>query len=326
MQLESRLDFSTSWKRVIGASLFGFMSASYIQLAAVETVPRLMMTQGTDMESAEAYFESSGLIRSEVFFAAALVAALAAGFLARQRGMLAGVLTICPYIWLLGYTMFTGLPEEVNPLVADLLPNTTYKPGAVLQFVFLLLASLLGGHIGQRFYSPDVDPDLAQAKLTILGVRWPHYLWIFPFVFLAFFCSIIAIIFSAVKVFTADVSFIWHASLWFNVFWWIFLVVGTPLVGAAANITAVGFIRFYEVMQYGQTRFKGWRKAGRILLYGVAAPALSYAIAALAAIVAHSMPRPSQGDWKIELGLATFVAIITATIWIHSRIIKPRGL
>ena len=82
------------------------------------------------------------------------------------------------------------------------------------------------------------------------------------------------------------------------------------LVWLAAWMTGASFRRFFGVMQYRQSAIKGWRKVGRVLLYGVCAPALSYTIAALGADVAHAIPKPVEGDWKIAVGIAgTIIAI-----------------
>ena len=117
------------------------------------------------------------------------------------------------------------------------------------------------------------------------------------------------IVYAWMTVLWADVSFAWHPSLWFGSSWqWI---VGPLLVWLAAWMTGASFRRFFGVMQYRQSAIKGWRKVGRVLLYGVCAPALSYTIAALGgADVAHAIPKPVEGDWKIAVGIAgTIIAI-----------------
>jgi MFS family permease len=331
-ETQKEIPISASWKRTVGASFFGLISAAYVQNAASRTIPAIMsLAQQIDLESAETHYESSDLIRSCVFIVTAFIGALTAGFLARRRGMLVGFLTNSPYVALLGYILFVSLAAGLSgtviqsPLAEHLQGDTMYKLGIVLRFAFLLIASLTGGLLGQRLYAPEIDPDFGQEKLTIFGVRWPHYFWILPFIYLAFLASIIIIVYAAIVVLIADCSYAWHPSLWLSVVWWIFFPLGPFLVYLAAAMTSAAFIRFYEVMQYRQTRFRGWKKVGRVLLYGVGAPALSDTIAALGADVAHAMPKPVQGDWKIAVGFMALIYVIGITRSIHSWVTRTRS-
>jgi hypothetical protein len=132
--------------------------------------------------------------------------------------------------------------------------------------------------------------------------------------------SAIIIVYAGVAVLLADLSFAWHPSLWFNFAWnWAF-PLSAIFVWLAILITGTSFVRFYEVMQQRQTNFKGWKKFGRVVLYGVGAPALSYTIAALGADVAHVMPKPVEGDWKIAVGIAAAIVVVGGVSSVISRI------
>src|SRR5579863_3601181 len=133
-----------------------------------------------------------------------------------------------------------------------------------------------------------------------------------PFIYLAFLASVLMVVYAGITVLLADLSFAWHPSLWFNFAWNWGFPLGSLLVWLATWITGVSLVRFYAVMQYGQANFRRWGKVGRVLLYGVGAPALSYTIAALGADVARAMPKPVEGDWKIAVGIMAAIMAIGA--------------
>ena len=328
MNSESYTDIKTSSskKRVAGAALFAFISALYIQNAAYRTVPAIMaMTQKTDLATAQATFEASDLLRSTIMVASAFVGAAMAGFLARRKGIWAGILTDSPYLLFLGYILLVSIASGHStalswlPLADELSTDTSFWLGILLRLVLVILAASIGGLVGQMLYSPDRDLDLGQEKLTIFGVRWPHYFWIVPLVYLGFLASAIIILYAGVVALLADLSFAWHPSLWFNLpTRFIFLPLAPFLVYVAWWMTAVCFVRFFAVMQWRQTEFTGWRRFWRVVLFGVGAPAVSYSIAALGADAAHAIPKPLEGDWKVAVGLVTIGLVISFIISIIS--------
>ncbi len=81
-------------QRVLGAALFGLLCGGYAQNAAERTVPRIMsMVQKIDLEIAYADYQGSSLYRTAVLLIATFIGAAAAGFLARRKGILAGILS-----------------------------------------------------------------------------------------------------------------------------------------------------------------------------------------------------------------------------------------
>jgi hypothetical protein len=78
-------------------------------------------------------------------------------------------------------------------------------------------------------------------------------------------------------------------------------------------------------MQYRQVEFKGWRKAGRVLLYGVGAPTLSYTVGALGADVAHAMPKPAEGDWKVAVAIMAGMFAISGIVSTIARVRAKRA-
>ncbi len=206
------------------------------------------------------------------------------------------------------------------PLADDLSVDASVQFQALLRLVLFALAAFAGGFLGHKLYAPRIDLDLGQAKTTVFGVRWAHYFWILPIIYLAFLASGIIIAYAGVAVLLADLSFAWHPSLWLNFAWnWAF-PLGAIFVWLAIWITSSSFIRFYDVMQYGRANPKGWKKVALVFLYGVGAPALSYTMAAIGADVAHAMPRPAEGDWKIAIGIGAIIVVIAAISSAISRI------
>ncbi|MGD0324894.1 MAG: hypothetical protein ABSD45_14275 [Terriglobia bacterium] len=310
-----------SKKRIAGASLFGLLSAMYILNAAEETIPRILgMAQKVDLRSAQNLYDSSDVLRSVVFFVTAFMGAATAGFLSRRRGVLAGILSNSIYLAIFGYLFVHPAALEPTPRPAFGLASHLPLPGSVqgqmaLRLILLVLVAAAGGLIGQSFYSSEVDLDVGQDKLTVFGVRWAHYFWIIPLIYLVYLESAIIIAYAVVVVFLSDFSFAWHPSLWISPTWWIWWLVfpvAPGLVYLAIWISAVGFVRFFAIMQRQQTKTQGWKKVGLVLLYGIGAPSLSYTVAALGADAAHAMPKPAEGDWKIAL--AVVVVIVTLSL------------
>lgn len=317
MNFETASHITTSGKRVVGAAFFGSVSAAYIWIAADIAIPRILAdAQKIDFEAAYAAYESSALLTVGELITRAFAGAVCAGFLARRKGIVAGLLSSLVYILAAGYILllsFSGHYTRVAQLPsADEMPGMiSFQLQVLLQLVLLILAGCVGGLIGEKLYVPDRDLDLEQEKLTVFGVRWAHYFWILPFIYLAFLASFILIVYGVITAFLADLSYAWHPSLWFNVTWWIFFPLAPFVIYLSAWITLGGFVRFYKVMQYRQTATRGWGKVGRVFLYGVGAPALSYTAAAIGVNIAHAMPKPAEGDWKIAVGLVAFVVAIS---------------
>lgn len=311
--------------------MFGLLCGAYAQNAADRTLPPIMsMVQKTDLETARATFEASSLYSSTILIVAMFIGAAAAGFLARRKGILTGVLSNSPYTLGVAYVLFVSVAAghydalSRLPGASEVTGDSSLQFQLLLRLVLFILAASIGGLLGQKLYAPEIDPDLDQERVTVFGVRWAHYIWILPFIYLGFLASAIIIAYAGFVVILVEFSFLWHPSLWFlSPIYWIF-PVGPILVWLAMWITLISFVRFYEAMQYRQTRFKVWKKVGRVLWYGVGGPALSYTLAALGADAAHAMPKPVAGDWKIAVGLVAAVILIGSISSLISGIGKRR--
>jgi hypothetical protein len=318
-------------QRVIGAAFFGFLVGGYAQNAADQTLPVIMgMVQKIDLEAAKTIYNDSSLYHTSVLIVANFLGAAVAGFLARRKGILAGVLSISLYILVGAYILIVSIGPQYSvllsrlPLADDLAGDSSVQFQILLRLVLFSIAASLGGFIGHRLYAPEIDLDLGQPRVTIFGIRWLHYFWILPFIYLAFLASVLMIVYAGITVLWADLSFAWHPSLWFDFAWNWGFPVGPFLVWIATWITGASFVRFYEVMQHRQAEFRGWKKVGRVLLYGVGAPALSYTVAVLGADVARAMPKPAEGDWKIAVGIVAVILAIGAIASTISRILTKR--
>ncbi len=296
----------SSVKRIAAAGVFGFLSAGYLAKAAEYTIPDILAsTRDTDIATAQAMYESSVVLQLTALVAMAFCGAALAGFLARRRGIWAGLLSNSLYVFLAAREFFLS----VSHIDAD--PSRTTSPPlySLLRLVLWIAAASSGGFVGEKYYSPDWDLDLNQDKATVFGVYWPHYFWAIPIVNMAFLGSLIIVTYGIVVDFLVDFYYAWHPSLWLKLDWWAYFASVPLLLYLAAWLTVGGFIRFYEVMQHRRSRPKGWGKFGRAVLYGVGAPALSYTLAAFGVRVTHLMPKPATGDWKIALA---FVVILLA--------------
>jgi hypothetical protein len=312
----------TSAKRILGAALFGLLLSALLVFSANDTIPRLMvLSSGSDLTTARSQFETMGLLRLGSFIIAVATGAFFAGFLSRGKGIIAGLFANSLNIglfWFIMYGEFSG-----SRLVDA--PFGIFAPKVELIVVVCLaaLVAAIAGHAGAQAYTSEADLDQQQGPATMFGIRWWHYFWIFPVVYFAFVESLIIVAYAWVNVMWKDTSYAWHPSLWFSLSAWFFLVLGFALAYAATLVAFGGLVRFHQTMEHG-SEFHGWGKIGKILLYGVGAPALSYPLAALASDAAHAMPTPARGDWKLAVGLTGvfFVIGIIGSVapWLRRRL------
>jgi len=308
-------EVTTSKKRIIGGAFFGLILGGYIDNAFRFTIPNILaMVQRIDIETARANYESSIILSLIVRIVIAFFVAFVAGFIARRKGVLTGLLANSIYALIFAGILGFSIAKGMDKLVG----NISLQLYAFLQFLFIILASICGGLLGEKYYTPDKDLDLEKDRLTVFGVRWPHYFWILPFIFYPFLASAIIVIYAGILTFLVDFYFAIHPSLWIKITWWVYFFIIPMVIFGAAWIMFGGFVRFYEVMQYKQVESKGWKKFGQVLLYGIGAPILSYALAGFGANVTHNMPRPATGDWKIGVILILTITIIAVIVSIFS--------
>jgi uncharacterized protein DUF6804 len=319
LQVSEKADeqIQTSWKRIMGAATFAFLAAGYLLNAARFTIPALFaVTSGVsiDPETAQSKYDTFalGLLPFGFLIITAFAGAMTAGFLARRRGILAGLLANGFYIPFLAYATFSTFAGRETYFIAQLPDVLPPQIQVLFGLLFLLVAACIGGLLGERFYSPKIDFDRGQDRVTIFGIRWQHYLWILPLVFYPFLASAIMILFAWARVLWADFSYAWHPSLWFSSTSWLLVAIGPALLWGSVYIAAGGLIRFFSAMRYGRNPLNFWQKFGRAVLYGIGAPALSYTLAALSVDAARALPRPASGDWKIAVVVTAIIASIVS--------------
>lgn len=316
----AEIEIRTSTKRIIGAVFFGLILSGYIDNAFRYTIPRIIsIAQKIELDLALIKYESSILINLIIgtvigFFVAALSA-----FLARRKGIIVGILANSIYILLIGAGLILAIVASVDELIG----NISLQLFLFLQFFLLLLASVFGGIIGEKYYSSDVDLDLDKDKVTVFGVRWFHYIWILPFIIYPYLTSLIIFIYSGIIIFIADFYFIFHPSVWFKLTWWFYFAFAPFLVILSAGAMFGGFSRFWEIMQHKQTESRGWKKFGQVLLFGIGAPVLAWALAYFGANITHNMPKGKPGEAKIVLiiiGIIFGVGIIISFFsWVKDK-------
>ena len=316
----------TSKWRILCAGLFGLLLAAFLVAAANSTIPRLMViSSNTDLAATRSEYETMGLLRFLIFIFSCAIGSGVAGFLSRRNGVVAGLIANSFNIGLfsfLAYGAIYGVPLLTPPFGMF---DTKVEVIAVLCIVVVVAA--IGGIAGELVYTPELDLDQLSERATIFGIRWWHYFWIFPIVYLAFVESLIVVVYAWVNVIWKDTSYAWHPSLWLSISAWFFLVLSIVLAHAATVVTIGGLSRFHQTMWY-ESRYHGWGKFGRVLLYGVGAPALSYPLAALASDAARAMPTPAHGDWKVAVGLVALFFLIavvgSAASWWHKQSSRRR--
>jgi len=317
----AEIEIRTSTKRLIGAVFFGLILSGYINNAFRFAIPRIIsIAQKIELDLALIKYESSILINLFIGTAIGFFVAAISAFLARRKGIIVGILSNSIYILLIG----AGLIFAVVASVDELIGNISLQLFAFLKFFLLLLASIFGGIIGEKYYSPDIDLDLDKNKITIFGVRWIHYLWILPFIIYPYITSLIIFIYSGILIFIANFYFLFHPSVWFKLTWWFYFTFAPLLVMFAAVAMFGGFSRFWEIMQHKQIESRGWRRFGQVLLFGIGAPALAWALAYFGANITHNMPKGKPGEVKIVLiiiGIIVGIGIIISIFsWVKEKL------
>jgi len=157
-----------SVKRLLGAALFGALIASYVTKACDYTLTTIFaIAQGTDAVTAADQYSSSAVFPFLIFAFGALLGSGVAAFLARRYTVLTGLLANSPFALLfLAYLVLALAGSD-----AGLVGNVSYQLYEFLLFTTIVLASVTGALIGKSVYSPTLDPDLKQSKVTIFGVR-----------------------------------------------------------------------------------------------------------------------------------------------------------
>ena len=198
-----------------------------------------------------------------------------------------------------------------------------------LYFILAVIAGIFGGYFGEKLYSPERDFDLGKNKLTVFGIRWFHYFWIFPIVLYSFLATFIIAVYAAILIALADLYFTIHPSLWLSFSWWAFLIFMPIFGGIPIYLLFFSFGRFWDLMQYQQVKSNGWKRIMKILLHGIGAPCLASIIAYSAAEVAHNMSRPVSGDWKVGIALILFIPVIYLIIhafsWVKDRFSRSKN-
>jgi hypothetical protein len=315
-----------SVKRLFVAALFGALIAGYAMNASDETMLRIVsMVQGTDEASAAHQYASSSVFPFLTFaFGAALGSGVAA-FLARRRAVLAGLLAGSPFaLTLLTFSVLSVVRGAGKPV-----SNISYQLYEFLLSATVVLASVAGALMGQQNYSPALDRDLSQTKVTIFGVSWGHYFWIFPLVLYPYLDSLVMAIYAGVLAFLSSFYVAVHPSLWFSFGWDASFALNPMAVYGSFWLLLQGSERFLDVMGRRPGSVRKLTKFWNVILYGLLAPGLAFAVSAISANFTHALPKPTPGDWKIGLAISGGFAVLSlgerALAWIVKRMRARSG-
>ncbi|MFA5460243.1 MAG: hypothetical protein WC283_02875 [Candidatus Paceibacterota bacterium] len=310
----------TSKWRIIGTAFFGFLLGRYSIQSFEYTIPRIFsIIKKVGIEEGYEIYANSTILSLILTVLVMFLASVVAGFLARKKGILVGLLANSFSIILLGLVFYLAIIGKENLYIGNI-PAQLYTS---ISFISVILVSILGGYLGQKYYSPEIDLDLEKNRLTIFGIRWFHYFWIFPLIIYSFLSTAIIAIYASILVSLAGFYYTVHPSIWFSS-WLIYLFFVPALVMIAVYLLGFAFIRFWELMQYGQEISKGWKHFLWLLLYGVGVPILSFFITANVIEITYNMSKPITGDWKLGIGLVliipTIIFIVNIFSWLKGKL------
>lgn len=302
-----------SVRRLLGAAMFGGLIAGYAQNACDYTIPVINAVSASDQYSSSAWFP---FVTSAL---GATTGAVVATLLARRWAMLAGILANSPmalYFLTVGVLAVLRRETGVQSIVSDPLHS-------FLLLATVLFASVAGALLGRHCYSSTRDRDLNQANVTIFGVRWFHYFWIFPLVVYPYLASLMMVVSAGALSFVASLYVAIHPSLWLSVGSSANASLNPLAVYCAFWVLLQGVERFLTVMSPRPTGVSKIAKVWKVVVYGLLAPSLAFFIGCISAVFSHEMPTATPGDWALGLrflgGLAILWCAAKACFWIRNR-------
>lgn len=307
--LKKKKEVKSSALRIFGAAFFGFLLGSFVRAIVNYTVPNILV-KIKRLTLDEAIFAYTSSTFTNLFLSALIVFLTAgiAAFLARKKGILTGILTnIIPILFWAGAILFV--------FAAGVRPLAVFTSVPFFQFLFIILSSVLGGFLGEKFYLEERDLDLGKEGMTIFGIYWLHYLWILPLIFYPFISAVVAVVFSWTFTFSTELYFVSHPKLWINLAWWFYFFVNPLLVLLSAMTILFSFMRFWDVMQYKQSLYSGWGKVKQVFLFGVLGPVISKIISNFSANSTYNMDKPIVNDWKVSLAYVLIIPLAGLIIW-----------
>lgn len=306
---------SPSVKRIIGCAFLGIIVGGCLSKASDYTIPRLLaIIHKTDVQLESFILEDSIIYGFIIITIASFFGAAVAAFLAKRKGIIVGLLSNSLYIILWSFVLAKTIKYSVDKMVGSL----SVQLYTFLMLLLISIASVLGGYLGQKFYSPELDLDLGNEKLTIFGIRWYNYLWIIPLILYPYLTSIIMILYAGIVAYLADFYFAIHPSLWFKISWWFYFFLVPILIYISVVLTFFGFKKFWGLFQFKQNKITVWKKLGKAVIFGIGVPLVSFPIATICAIITHNMPKPTSGDWKIGLIVLLIFPALSIIYYIFS--------
>ncbi|OGH60073.1 MAG: hypothetical protein A2725_00280 [Candidatus Magasanikbacteria bacterium RIFCSPHIGHO2_01_FULL_33_34] len=300
-----------SFLRILGAAFFGFLLGSISRIIVSFSTPNILMRiNDTSFDEARLLASSSFLSNMVVGAFIIFFTSAVAGFLAKRRGVLVGLLSnLLPIgFWLLAF---------LYALMAGAHPIRLIFSIPFLQFVIVVVTCIFGGLYGEAYYKKERDLDLDKHGSTIFGVYWAHYLWITPFVFFPFVSAVLAIIYSWLYTFSTDLYFISNFKLWISLAWWFYFFINPLIILGSGIIVVIAFQKFWQVMQFRQTYYDTWEKGGKILLYGIATPVIVKLIVTFTINSTKNMSHSVIGDWKLIMFILVIpvIGILLKGLW-----------
>lgn len=317
-QINKKDESKFSTPRILGAAFFGFVLGSIARGIVNYTVPMVLVRiKNVGLEDAQNIYRSSVFANILISVLTVFLTAAVAGFLARRKGALVGLLTnMVPILFLVAVMCYAVL-SGANPL-------SVMASSAFFQLILIIVASVTGGVYGQYFYKEERDLDLGKDKITIFGVYIPHYLWVLPLILYPFISSAVVIIYAWIFTFSTDLFFVSNPSLWINISWWFYFFINAFIIFVISILMIFSFFKFWKVMQYKQSFYIGWERFWQIVLYGFGIPVIVRAMANFTIKATDNMYKPIVNDWKIGLVYLLFVPtigiLLNFILWITNKL------
>ncbi len=297
-----------SWKRLIGAALLGFLFGGHI-FNAFEYA-RNEMYKGINI-SDDILLNIDTFVGVIMWSIVIFSAAFVAGIFARKKGILAAL--IANFVYIISFAaifIFSSFQYQARSF-------GIFTPQILLLFFLgsIVLLTLLGGYLGEFFYSPNRDLDINNDRFTVFGIRWFHYFWL-GLVIMPTLTSLVVSAYAIVLAILATFYHIVRPSLWLNFIWGDYLMWIPSVAIMSVVVLWYGFLHFWEIMCYKKNEMKWWARVALAIFYGIGAPILSWLLAFWAIEGTYSLPKPHPNDWIISL----VVIFIGTSIYIFSKV------
>jgi hypothetical protein len=246
---------------VLGAVL-GSLVGLYMSKAFEYIVPYLnWLIDRVEYDAAVEAYGSSTLAAFYVPPMCSILAGLLAGYIARRRGALVGILSSSVAITVLLVIIVRAVWGEHGNFIG-VIPVERW---ALIMLPVLVFVAALSGYVGEMMSYVFDDIDQHDEKATVIGIFWPHYLWGFPLLIYPYFTTIILLLYASYQYLRVMLYVTLSPSMWASNSFMNLLYYGIALIIAGA--LWMNYIKTFVRIMNHKNKTQSWiSKCGYVVI------------------------------------------------------------